>query len=268
MTVKGLKGVTLLASVNLSSTGDSLGANGSTSSYRFCDEVGAPSMADWKNELELVLTLCPGEKILSNETVSLSFSVVNGAEEQESPPIFLGGSLGQVVTMREVLVPKMNLPLLGVPNGADPLKIVVPKFSTRGIQQSNPVASDVNLITIHFAPTMPFQGANNARMSITGLVSQDTSQSLFGGTTVSLLPVAGYPGKHLLFCKDGNGEAAQGTWEALSATLTLYLCADAQVNFNPTPQTPNPKPQTPNPKPQTPNPKPHIPNPKPKTNKP
>ena len=91
--------------VNLSSTGDSGGTNGSSSSYRFCDDLGAPSMAEWRNELELVLTLCPGANLVFNETVSLSFNVVNGPEEQESPPIFLGGSLGQVVTMREVPTP-------------------------------------------------------------------------------------------------------------------------------------------------------------------
>jgi hypothetical protein len=86
--------------------------------------------------------------------------------------------------------------LYGVANGSDPLTVVVPAFSVKSIQQSTPVPSATNTMTVTL--TASYNLADGSTVTITGLTGSQTpdsqtpdSQVLAVTSTLSLLGVTG-----------------------------------------------------------------------------
>ncbi|KAJ1465614.1 hypothetical protein T484DRAFT_1864123, partial [Baffinella frigidus] len=170
--------------------------------------------------------LCPeaGNKVSSWSEFVVSFNVTNPAFNQESPSITISASATAPGSGIEAVVAnKPGLTVLGVTNGTDPMRVVVPEFVARTASQSTVVSGATNKITVELQVSVDLSGADGSVITLSNL----TGAVL--GTNVSIEAVAGGHAGEYLFCENG-GESRMGTWHASNSSLTLQLCPETTMN--------------------------------------
>ena len=109
---------------------------------------------------------------------------------------------------------------LGVVNGNDPMKVVVPEFLTLAISQSSPAASTTNTISVTLAVSVELSGQDASVITLSNL------QGLQLPVNVSLDAYTGGHGE--LFC-GAFGDSRTGQWDGKAAELVLRLCAGGVI---------------------------------------
>jgi hypothetical protein len=103
---------------------------------------------------------------------------------------------------------KPGTALYGVANGYDPLKVEVPAFSVKSIQQSTPVSGAANTMTVTL--TANYNLATGSTVTITGLTGSQTADS--AGLAVTSSP---------------SVLAATGDWKQNTGILVLTAASQA-----------------------------------------
>ena len=120
-----------------------------------------------------------------------SFNLRNGNIAQKSPPVFITASFSSGVSIAAELMTVPNFELLGVTNGANPLEIAVPFFTTRAIGQSNPLAAAYNTIKFTLqADCNLAAGSNITLFGLTGAMTPNAVIMIMSNATS--LPLIGY----------------------------------------------------------------------------
>jgi hypothetical protein len=110
-----------------------------------------------------------------------------------------------------------NSSVLGVPDGAKPLKVVIPSLLGSFMAQSNPVISDKNMLTLTLAPNVNLAGADQSVVTISGIRNAGAPQ------TVQLFPTATDANSSAMFA--AGGISSRATFSA--GTLQLAVAAGA-----------------------------------------
>ena len=110
--------------------------------------------------------------ILTNPDSKIDSSLVHVGRVDSSsgfvPPAIMSISARGTATIPVALMIYPNEPLLGIPNGANPLVLMYePRWYYATIAQSNPLAQEPNVLTIRFATNIDLRGRDQA--IITGL---------------------------------------------------------------------------------------------------
>ena len=124
---------------------------------------------------QLVLTVGAGG-LAAGASCVVGFDLVNPAVAQASPAVSIEADAA--VDAHDVgreAMSKNGSALYGVSNGADPLTVVVPEFLIKSIQQSTPVSSAINTLTITLIAN--YNLASRSRVTISGLTGSMTSDS-------------------------------------------------------------------------------------------
>jgi hypothetical protein len=88
---------------------------------------------------------------------TFAFAVTNPAAAQGAATPNIAASGSAAISAAAMTQP--NSALLGVTDGANPLLIVVPTFSVKSIQQSTPVASMANTMTVTVTANVNLEAA-------------------------------------------------------------------------------------------------------------
>ena len=137
VTISGLSGASASASVNLLDAGN----DGETI---FSD--GTDQSKGSFSTGTLTLFLYTGQTLAAGTTYTFGFEITNPSGTSTSPTINIAASGS--ATIASTAMNKPGTSIFGVSNGADPLTVVVPAFSTKTIQQSTPVAGLVNTVSV------------------------------------------------------------------------------------------------------------------------
>jgi hypothetical protein len=121
----------------------------------------------------LTLTVYTGSTLSSGTTYTFAFAVTNPSSAQSAPAISISASGTASFAVASMTTP--NSDLIGVTNGAKPLLIVVPTFSVKSIQQSTPLPSATNVMTVTLTANVNLQ--TGSTVMITGLTSTQTADS-------------------------------------------------------------------------------------------
>eukprot|EP00961_Rhodomonas_salina_P088869 1195674-Rhodomonas_salina.1 len=95
---------------------------------------------------------------------AFGFEVRNPSTDQASPAVRVNAT-SKIFSIFEDYVSKLGEPLLGVTGGTDPMRVVVPIFSTSVIQ-STPVARARNLITVSLETSVELSAEDNSVITI------------------------------------------------------------------------------------------------------
>jgi hypothetical protein len=219
VTVSGLNGAFASSPVTLVDAGD----DGETI---FSDGTTQGKGA-WSSGT-LTLTVSSGGTLVASTTYTFRFQITNPATAQLSPAISIAAS--GTATIASAAMAKPGTALYGVPNGADPLTVVVPSLSLKSIQQSTPVSGATNTLTVSL--TANFNLATGSTVTITGLTQSQTadSASLTVSSTSSQLGTSGTwtQSTGQLVLTAASGGTASGT--ACVVTFTLNNTATAQLS--------------------------------------
>ena len=181
VTVTGLTGSQTAdsASLAVTSTGNRLGTSGAWT----------------RTSGTLVLTAASGGMEVGND-YEVTFVLTNPLSAQASPAVSVSAEVqdgsGYVVgPIASVALAKSTGTLYGVSLGSEPLKVVVPSFSLKYIQQSTSTPGATNTLTVSL--TADFQLPAGSTVTITGLTGSQTanSASLAVTSTSSLLGTTG-----------------------------------------------------------------------------
>ena len=117
----------------------------------------------------LTLTVYTGQTVAAGTQYAFSFTITNPSSAQgaASAVIEASGTASFVPTALDA----PGSPLLGVPNGANPLLVVVPEFDVREIGQSNPLAGGSNTITVTIQSNVNLAQAQSSAVTLTALVN-------------------------------------------------------------------------------------------------
>jgi hypothetical protein len=106
--------------------------------------------------------------MLTNPDSRLDPSLVSHVGRVDSasgfvPPAIMKISARGTAAIHEVLMQYPNQPLLGIPNGANPLVLIYePRWNFANIAQSNPLAEEPNDLTIRFSTNIDLRGSDLA----------------------------------------------------------------------------------------------------------
>merc|ERR1719263_303924 len=96
-----------------------------------------------------------GTTVAANTACEITFTLTNPTSDLTSPDVSVEAALTD-----------------GISGGLAPLKVVVPTFSTKTIQQSSPVSGASNVMTVTLTANYDLTttgGASDATVTITGL---------------------------------------------------------------------------------------------------
>eukprot|EP00961_Rhodomonas_salina_P161950 2181280-Rhodomonas_salina.1 len=111
--------------------------------------------------------------------------------------------------------------LHGVPDGLEPLRVVIPRFETRNISQSLPLSGAENFLMLHFMSSLQLSG-HNAQVFIHGLTG-------LGSSTYFELQAASHGAEaEYLFCA-ADGSPRQAWWDSTDKVLALTICSDKNL---------------------------------------
>jgi len=129
------------------------------------------------NKNTLTFILCAGQALEPLKKIQVSFNITNPDIEQDAVPLFLS-ALGISADRTETfLIPPQVMAasqdaIFGVLAGASPLKLVIPMFPTRAMGQTNPFATNANVLRLTLAASVALLGADGAEFTISGLVEK------------------------------------------------------------------------------------------------
>ena len=172
VTLSGLDGAVASSPITLLDAGD----DGETI---FSDGTTHGKGAWDSGTLTLTVNRSASLEALTNYT--FRFQITNPASAKTSPTIHIA-ALG-TTAIESAAMTKPGTALYGVANGADPLTVVVPSFSTKSIQQSSTSPGANNSITITLMAN--YDMATGSTVTITGLTGSLTSENDISLTSTS-----------------------------------------------------------------------------------
>merc|ERR1719199_2123350 len=155
-----------------------------------------------------------------------TFPLTNPAAAPTAPTPRIEASVAANSAGTAVTEVAMTLPgtaLGGVANGANPLVVVVPAFTTKAIGQSTPLVGATNTITVTLQPNIPLAVGDTVTISaLTGAVATDGNGLALTGADKAKF-------------KDGANTPvpSKGTWDstAKKLTLTVNSALDAGTSY-------------------------------------
>ena len=117
----------------------------------------------------------------ANGNYHVSFNLINSAEDQPSPQVSVqaqvldssGNAIGSIASAAMI---KPGTTVFGVADGANPLEVVVPTFSIKTIQQSTPVPSRNNTITVTLKANYDLPDTSTVTIKgLTGSITDDSA---------------------------------------------------------------------------------------------
>ncbi len=202
ITVSGLIGIR-------QSQGSSLVLAGS-GSFAFCN----PNMVLWDVSIgaEVRFEVCSSASMKTTKDTVIYFQVFNPPQAQAAPTATITAT-GAISFAPKSVGSRGGL-LLGVPGGEDAFKIVLPQFQVKLMQQSTPVATSQNTLTISLRTNVELRGTDGSQISIQNLVGITAPDGAMGLTYPQTTPD--------VFCS--------ATWNSASAnTLTVNICLASAV---------------------------------------
>ncbi|MGB1606132.1 MAG: hypothetical protein ACPIOQ_76100, partial [Promethearchaeia archaeon] len=163
ITISGLTGAVVQSPVTL------LGAAAQTDVF---SDGTTPGLGAWDSDA-LELTVSSGKTMAAGTAYVVGFSVTNPSSAQVSPTITVAASGS--ATIAAAVMEKNGTTLLGVANGADPLTVVVPTFSTKSVRQGTPVSGQSNEITVTLAANYDLIAHATTKVTISGLTGSGTA---------------------------------------------------------------------------------------------
>lgn len=215
VTVANLRGAGSSAVVSLLQV-----SRGNGGDALFC--IGSQTaVASWSADThELILEVCQGKAIESEESYTLAFAIENPSTTQASPAVSIELRDPSGMSIAPVLLNTPSSDLQGQEN-FDPL-FVSAEFVSKIISQSSAVGGGSNTIIVTLRSNTKLEASS--RVSITGLVGLEIAES---NLVLSPLPAQGNQG-HSLFCLDGVPSRA--AWIAAEHALVLNLCPQQQLS--------------------------------------
>ena len=219
VTISGLSNAVATSPVTLLDAGD----DGET---LFSDGT-TQSRGAWSSGT-LTLTVHSSLTMSAGTTYRFSFVVMNPGSAQASPTVNIEASGS--ATIASSALTKPNSELFGVSNGTNPLEVVVPVFSAKGIGQSTPGSGETNTITVTL--TANYNLDDTSTVTISGLTGSQTldSTSLAVTSTGGLLGTTGAwtQSSGTLVLTAASGGTTQGT--ACEVTFALKNKATTQTS--------------------------------------
>jgi len=167
-----------------------------------------------------VWTVCNNQTLHAGVTYIYSASFTNPGAEQAAQTISIAAS--GTATIVAGAFGADHSPLLGVTNGTDPLRVVVPKFNLKQMVQSMPVASSSNALTLSLQSNVNLVSSvnTNASISITNLTGADIPDN----------PILLVAPQNLswMFC-NAKGEQGRGSFTNLTSILTIFICPNQSM---------------------------------------
>ena len=167
LTVTGLTGTqtTNSSSLSMTSTSNLLGTS-----------------AEWNIDGTLTLTSTAGGT-QSGTSCELTLSLVNPSIDQSSPAVSISATIHSAETggvipggsIAQVAMSKASGTVYGVTSSREPLMVVTPEWTIKSIQQSTPVATKNNIISVSLRSNYNLKSGSTITM--TGLTGSQTASS-------------------------------------------------------------------------------------------
>jgi len=162
------------------------------------------STGDWNIDGTLKLTVA-GSGLVSASTYIAAINLTNPAETQSSPPVSVEVAVkdGSTVlgSIAQTAMTKAGVALYGVDDGKSPLRVLVPAFNFKTMQQSNPLTDVSNTFSLKLIANYDF--GNGSKITVAGLKQTQTT-----GSTVPLISTSSAFGNI-------------GSWDQTSGALIL-----------------------------------------------
>jgi hypothetical protein len=133
----------------------------------------------WTQAGDLVLRPGPGGMV-SGSACGIAFSLQNSDSDQPSPSVQVSaeikdGSGNAVGEIAQSEMAKPGMELYGVEDGTDPLKVALPEFGIKSIQQSTPVSGANNTLTVTLMAN--YHLGSGSRVTVSGLMGSQTADA-------------------------------------------------------------------------------------------
>eukprot|EP00961_Rhodomonas_salina_P028203 381162-Rhodomonas_salina.1 len=186
----------------------------------FCDDTnGTSGRARWEQaDATMHLFICAGKRLLPLTEYFVSTTIENPVIGQPSPEVNITASGTMEILTSPIQKPGTTL--MGVVDGANPLLIVVPEFSTRNISQTYPVAGSQNHVLMLLISNINV--ASGSSIEVKGL----QGAVLEAAANVRNSQIC-HPNPH-----PNNTLSLSGfsEWDAASSTLRMAVCANATLH--------------------------------------
>ncbi|KAJ1478016.1 hypothetical protein T484DRAFT_1819073, partial [Baffinella frigidus] len=194
---------------------------GNAGEYLFCLESGTDRAALWDRvPSSVTLRLCAGQTLHVGQEYAIAFTVRNPDHDQESPLVLVEAT-GVQVRVGTAPVVKSTASILGLLEGAAPLRVVVPRFMTKVMQQSTPISSVVNTIIVTLRSSISLSASINTRIAISHFDGYVQS-----ATSITIQDAGDQPFAALI-CK---GTASRRmTWTQAQKEIVLEVCAGRTI---------------------------------------
>eukprot|EP00961_Rhodomonas_salina_P202604 2732960-Rhodomonas_salina.1 len=187
-----------------------------------CYSGGLSGLGFWnQTQNAVLLEVCDGKVLLSSLLYEVSFNLTNPSIEQLSPAVSIS-AFTEGFSIAATAVVKGG-ELFGVPDGADPLRVVTPEFKISNVSQQVPFAATLNPLSFIVQMSVGASFADASAIRITGLVGAVISGPSVQIETDNTLSSA--------IC-DSSGTPGYVDWDTSDDTLTLNLCPGASIAAN------------------------------------
>jgi len=147
-------------------------------------------------------------KLVAGTQYTFKFDVTNPSDANTAGPVSIAASGSATIT--STAMSKPGTALFGVTNGADPLMVVFPSFSIKSIEQSTPVSSAINKLTVTL--TVNYDLKSGSTVTILGLTGSQTADN----TALAVTSTNHFLGTH-------------GAWTKATGKLVLTVAGTGTV---------------------------------------
>ena len=130
------------------------------------------------------ISLCTGESIPSGSVLAVTFVVTNPLIEQIAPDITVTIQ-GDDFDIPSMIIEQPGDSLLGVLDGRNPMRVVIPTFSIRRLSQSSPLIAVTNKLTLDIQTNVDIRADESSVMSLSGFTVAGSTGAREISVTVS-----------------------------------------------------------------------------------
>ena len=179
-----------------------------------------PKLTVWdQQKSHILLTVCAGATLKHSIDYVFAFTITNPGQDQDSPLIAIGASCSMAV-IPAMPMDKPNEYVVGVANGSDPLKIVVPIFNDKTVSQSTPLPGFDNTIRLFLRSSINLAAEDESVITISGFTGATSDETSSVKVLKNGADVVG------LFCVgDTAGDANYGVWDGGLGSLVFTICS-------------------------------------------